>query len=64
MGGFLGMISMMLSPLWFDDFIEKLGYDNTERLKIYWLIPVVAISDCRLVNLCLRVWLGWCARKT
>jgi hypothetical protein len=26
--------------------------------------PTVGVSDRRLVNLCLRVWLRWCARET
>jgi hypothetical protein len=25
---------------------------------------IVGVPDRRLVNLCLRVWLGWCVRKT
>jgi hypothetical protein len=27
------------SLLWFDDFVEQLGYEKDERLKFYWLLP-------------------------
>ncbi len=34
------------SSLWLDDFIEQLGYDNSERkVKVYWLLPGKTFSD-------------------
>jgi len=33
------------SPLWFDDFVEELGYDKTERLRIYWLLPGKELAE-------------------
>ena len=33
------------SPLWFDDFVEEHGYDKTERLRIYWLLPGKELAD-------------------
>lgn len=29
----------------FDDFVEELGYDKTERLNIYWLLPWKELAD-------------------
>ncbi|CAN6304667.1 unnamed protein product [Urochloa humidicola] len=33
------------SPLWFDDFIEQLGYEKTRIMQIYWLLPGKEIAD-------------------
>lgn len=33
------------SPLWFDDFIEQLGYTKTPELKMYWLLPGKELAD-------------------
>jgi hypothetical protein len=33
------------SALWFDDFIEQLGYQKTPSLKIYWLLPEQTIQE-------------------
>lgn len=33
------------SALWFDDFIEQLGYQKTPSLKIYWLLPRQTIQE-------------------
>ncbi|CAO2144664.1 unnamed protein product [Urochloa humidicola] len=33
------------SPLWFDDFIEQLGYTKTPLLQIYWLLPGKQVAD-------------------
>jgi hypothetical protein len=27
------------SALWFEDFLQQLGYDNDPRIKFYWLLP-------------------------
>jgi hypothetical protein len=32
------------SQLWFDDFIEQLGYEPSYSLKIYWLLPGTNLS--------------------
>jgi hypothetical protein len=31
---------------------------------VLYITLIVGVLDCRLVNLCLRVWPGWCARKS
>ncbi|EAZ36776.1 hypothetical protein OsJ_21113 [Oryza sativa Japonica Group] len=33
------------SSLWLDDFIEQLGYDMSEKAKVYWLLPGKTFSD-------------------
>lgn len=33
------------SLLWFDDFVEQLGYQKDERLKFYWLLPGKTLAD-------------------
>ena len=33
------------SPLWFDDFIEQLGYERTESMRIYWQLPGKDVAD-------------------
>ncbi|KAJ1278534.1 hypothetical protein BS78_04G087000 [Paspalum vaginatum] len=33
------------SALWFEEFVEKLGYSNSEKLKFYWLLPGSTIAD-------------------
>jgi hypothetical protein len=33
------------SLLWFDDFVEQLGYEKDERLKFYWLLPGLPFPD-------------------
>ncbi|WVZ62371.1 hypothetical protein U9M48_012129, partial [Paspalum notatum var. saurae] len=33
------------SALWFDDFIVELGYEKTETLKVYWLLPFKGLDD-------------------
>lgn len=33
------------SPLWFDDFIDKLGYMKTCLVKVYWLLPGKDLFD-------------------
>ena len=27
------------SPLWMDDFVQQLGYEESETLKLYWCLP-------------------------
>lgn len=27
------------SALWFEDFLQQLGYDNDPIIKFYWLLP-------------------------
>jgi hypothetical protein len=39
------------------------GIDRTRKRPLPGA-PTVGVSDCRLVNLCLHVWLGWYPRKT
>ena len=39
------------SPLWFDDFIEQLGYIKTPKLKVYWLLPGKELLDDLRVNI-------------
>ncbi|CAO2205815.1 unnamed protein product [Urochloa humidicola] len=39
------------SPLWFDDLVEKLHYESSYSLRIYWLLPGKEMSDgLRLVS--------------
>ena len=33
------------SPLWFDDFVQQLGYQKDDMLKFYWLLPRKSLSD-------------------
>ena len=33
------------SPLWFDDFVQQLGYQKDDMLKFYWLLPGKSLSD-------------------
>ena len=33
------------SPLWFDDFIEQLGYERNQSMRIYWLLPGKDLAD-------------------
>ena len=33
------------SLLWFDDFVEQLGYQKNDRLKFYWLLPGKTLAD-------------------
>jgi hypothetical protein len=33
------------SLLWFDDFVEQLGYQKDEKLKFYWLLPGKTLAD-------------------
>jgi hypothetical protein len=36
---FDGLEAETWSLLWFDDFVEQLGYEKNERMKFYWLLP-------------------------
>ncbi|KAL6879665.1 hypothetical protein ACP4OV_012324 [Aristida adscensionis] len=38
------------SPLWFDDFIEQLGYERSQNLKVYWLLPGKQLADGLIIN--------------
>jgi hypothetical protein len=33
------------SDLWFEDFLQQLGYENDPRIKFYWLLPEKTIAD-------------------
>jgi len=33
------------SPLWFDDFIEQLGYERNQSMRIYWMLPGKDLAD-------------------
>ncbi|CAN6355396.1 unnamed protein product [Urochloa humidicola] len=33
------------SPLWLDDFVEQLGYEKGNHLKMYWLMPGKTLAD-------------------
>jgi hypothetical protein len=33
------------SLLWFDDFVEQLGYEKSDKLKIFWLLPRKEFPD-------------------
>ena len=33
------------SLLWFDDFVEQLGYQKNDRLKFYWLLTGKTLAD-------------------
>lgn len=33
------------SPLWLDDFLEKLGYNSEPNAKFYWLLPEKTLAD-------------------
>lgn len=33
------------SPLWFDDFVELLGYERNGSMKNYWLLPGKDLAD-------------------
>lgn len=33
------------SCLWIEDFLEQLGYMNTEELKVYWCLPRKSVCD-------------------
>ena len=39
---------------------------KAKAIQLVWSLwfNLVGVSNRRLVNLCLRVWPGWCARKT
>jgi hypothetical protein len=28
-----------MTPLWFGDFLQQLGYQNDPKFKFYWLLP-------------------------
>lgn len=33
------------SPLWFEDFLQQLRYQNDLRIKFYWLLPGRTLAD-------------------
>jgi len=33
------------SLLWFDDFVQQLGYQKDEKIKFYWLLPGKSLVD-------------------
>ncbi|CAN6321157.1 unnamed protein product [Urochloa humidicola] len=33
------------SPLWFEDFMQQLGYQSDPKIKFYWLLPVKTVGD-------------------
>ncbi|KAK3136906.1 hypothetical protein QOZ80_5BG0444770 [Eleusine coracana subsp. coracana] len=40
------------SPLWIDDFVSDLGYEKSEALKTYWLLPGKTLADGLRVIVC------------
>ena len=38
--------------------------DDETRKRPLPGVPTVGVSNYRLINLCLRIWLRWCARRT
>lgn len=42
---FDGLEADTWSLLWFNDFVEQLGYQKDERLKFYWLLPEKTLAD-------------------
>jgi len=42
---FDGVQTETWSTLWFEDFVEQLGYEMSPRFKFYWLLPQKTIAD-------------------
>ena len=42
---FDGIQTETWSTLWFEDFVEQLGYEMSPRFKFYWLLPQKTIAD-------------------
>ena len=45
MNWFDGVQTETWSTLWFEDFVEQLGYEMSPRFKFYWLLPQKTIAD-------------------
>ena len=45
MNWFDGIQTETWSTLWFEDFVEQLGYEMSPRFKFYWLLPQKTIAD-------------------